>query len=83
MSKLLVLLLGSLMVSPVLAVDNVYQDSYRYDMDDAPQTYTISDRSRRDTIEDPYGSRRDSQEETYGKQHKTWEQINLQGFPDK
>ena len=59
MSKLLVLLLASLMTAPVLAWDDVYKDSDRYDKDNTPKSYTLSG--------DSYRSRRDSQEDSYSK----------------
>lgn len=59
MSKLLVLLLASLMSTPVLAWDDVYKDSNRYDKDNTPKSYTLSG--------DSYRYRRDSNEDSYSK----------------
>ena len=59
MPKLLVLLLASLMATPVLAWDDVYKDSNRYDKDNTPKSYTLSG--------DSYRNRKDSQEDSYSK----------------
>ena len=59
MPKLLILLLVSLMATPVLAWDDVYKDSNRYDKDNTPKSHNLSG--------DSYRSRRDSQEESYSK----------------
>ena len=59
MHKLLVLLLVSLMATPVFAGDYYHKDSNRYDKDNTPKSHTLSG--------DSYRYRKDSNEDSYSK----------------